>query len=133
LLCDLFLDQNAFAGSGNIVKNEVLFNIRRHPLTLLSQIPRKDWPRLATAVHDYCWNFYEWKKKYELRKHWQVYRRRTCPICDAHLVVANLGKFLRKTFYCPHHQSMDAAAEKLRIFKVLPIRRQASAEKQLDH
>ena len=32
-LCDLFLDQTVFAGCGNIVKNEVLFNIRRHPLT----------------------------------------------------------------------------------------------------
>jgi endonuclease VIII len=71
-LCDLFLDQKVFAGSGNIVKNEVLFNIRCHPLTKLSQVSEADWPKLAQAIHSYGENFYEWKKKFELRRHWQV-------------------------------------------------------------
>jgi endonuclease-8 len=99
LLCDLFLDQSVFAGSGNIVKNEVLFNIRRHPMTKLRQVAVKDWPKLAEAVHEYCWNFFAWKKKFELRKHWQVYRQWVCPLCSTKLVREKLGKFPRTTFY----------------------------------
>jgi endonuclease VIII len=132
-LCDLFLDQSIFAGSGNIVKNEVLFNIRRHPLTKLAQISRADWPRLAEAVHTYCWNFYEWKKQFQLRRHWQVYRRSKCPLCDAILVKRNLGKFPRRTFYCPSHQVRQAGLAKLRVFPVLPVKGPVQVENRLDH
>lgn len=58
-LCDLLLDQSLFAGSGNIVKNEVLFIIRRHPLTRLKKINQNDWPLLIYAIRDYCFSFYE--------------------------------------------------------------------------
>lgn len=33
LVCDALLDQNIFAGVGNIIKNEVLYRIRLHPLS----------------------------------------------------------------------------------------------------
>jgi endonuclease-8 len=100
-LCDLFLDQNIFAGSGNIIKNEVLFNLRLHPLTLLKQIKQESWPVLANAVRSYCFDFYKWKKAYELRKHWQVYRQKKCPVCQGQLVKENLGKYKRRNFHCP--------------------------------
>jgi endonuclease-8 len=132
-LCDLLLDQGIFAGSGNIVKNEVLFNIRRHPLTKLSQVSEKDWPALVRAVRDYCFHFYEWKKKYELRKHWQVYRKNICPICRSKLVKVTLGKLSRKTFYCQHCQSSSLARRKLRVFQVLPITAKAAVEKRFEH
>src|ERR1051326_2244017 len=38
-VCDILLDQNIFAGSGNIIKNEVLYRIRVHPLSLSSALP----------------------------------------------------------------------------------------------
>jgi endonuclease VIII len=132
-LCDLFLDQTVFAGSGNIVKNEVLFNIRRHPLTRLSHVSSNDRGRLAEAVHEYCWNFYTWKKKFELRKHWQVYRRSKCPLCDTKLVRANLGRFLRKSFYCPQHQVLPTRRTKLQVFPVLPIQSPAGPEPRFNH
>jgi endonuclease-8 len=132
-LCDLFLDQKVFAGSGNIVKNEVLFNIRRHPLTKLSQLAARDWPMLARAVHSYCWNFYEWKRKFELRKHWQVYRRSKCPLCSLKLTTEKLGRFHRKTFYCPRHQVLSKRVRKLSVFPVLPIAPSAQPEPRLDH
>jgi endonuclease-8 len=119
-LCDLFLDQSVFAGSGNIVKNEVLFNIRRHPLTKLAQVSGRDWPRLAEAVHEYCWKFYEWKRQFQLRRHWQVYRQSRCPLCDRKLTTDKVGKFLRRTFYCPKHQVHETRIRKLHVFPVLP-------------
>jgi endonuclease VIII len=132
-LCDLFLDQTVFAGSGNIVKNEVLFNIRRHPLTRLVHVSSKDWLKVARAVREYCWNFYEWKKKFELRKHWQVYRQAKCPLCDTKLVRENLGAFQRTTFYCPQHQRLLRRVRNLEVFPVLPIRWLHEAEPPVDH
>ena len=132
-LCDLLLDQSVFAGSGNIIKNEVLFNIRRHPLAKLSQISKKDWPDLAQAVRDYCFNFYEWKKRFELRKHWQVYRQFRCPLCGTKLHRENLGKFLRRTFFCPEHQQRQTRSRELKVFPVLPVQHPTLPEPRLDH
>jgi endonuclease-8 len=135
-LCDVFLDQSVFAGSGNIIKNEVLFNIRRHPLTRLSGLARPDWLRLAEAVHAYCWNFYEWKKKFELRKHWQVYRQRLCPLCGTKLNRERLGKNERLTFYCSRHQPLYSKVRKMQVRDVLPIKTAAISEpreRHLDH
>jgi endonuclease-8 len=132
-LCDLFLDQSVFAGSGNIVKNEVLFTIRRHPLTKLSQVDRQDWPKMARAVREYCWSFYEWKKEFELRKHWQVYRQSQCPLCHRKLTKENLGRNLRKTFYCSRHQRLYTQARKLKVHPVLPVKPAFSPEPPLDH
>lgn len=131
-LCDLLLDQTVFAGSGNIVKNEVLFNIRRHPLTRLSRVAEQDWVRLAEAVHSYCWSFYRWKKKFELRKHWQVYRQRLCPLCGMKLVRESLGKNNRLTFYCSRHQPLYSRIRKMQPRAVLPARSELK-ETHLDH
>lgn len=136
-LCDLLLDQRVFAGSGNIVKNEVLFNLRIHPLTPLSRIPKKDWPRIATAVHDYMWKFYKWKKQFMLRRHWQVMRQRDCPLCGEKLVKKNLGKNERRTFFCAKHQPLPKKKTSLRVHQVLPLRAlkkgPAVKEARLDH
>ena len=39
LVCDTLLDQDIFAGVGNIIKNEVLFRIRMHPLSTVGGLP----------------------------------------------------------------------------------------------
>ncbi len=39
LVCDALLDQNVFAGVGNIIKNEVLFRIGVHPLSTIGGLP----------------------------------------------------------------------------------------------
>jgi endonuclease-8 len=104
------------------MKNEVLFNIRRHPLTRLSQIERRDWPAMAQAVKKYGWNFYKWKKNYELRKHWQVYSKGTCPLCQGPIKRQHLGKFPRRTFWCPVDQKRRLKRSPLAVYDVLPIR-----------
>lgn len=132
-LCDLFLDQNLFAGAGNIVKNEVLYNIRRHPLTKLSDIDLKDRKKLVHAVRAYCENFYEWKKKFELRKHWQVYKKFKCKLCESALKREKLGKGKRSTFYCPFCQSKKHSQERLKVHKVLPVSGHPEKEERFDH
>lgn len=132
-LCDVFLNQNLFAGSGNIVKNEVLFNLRLHPLTRLIDVDPKDWKKLVHAVRSYCEDFYEWKKKYELRKHWQVYKRWKCRNCERKLKREKMGKGQRSTFHCPHCQNKRNSKNRITIHEVLPIISSGKKEKRLDH
>ena len=135
-ICDLVLDQNLFAGSGNIVKNEILFNMRCHPLTKLSQLKPADWPKLVHEVRTYCENFYKWKKKYELRRHWQVYKKHKCPLCEEKITREKLGKLERSTFYCETHQKFPKRSQKLVVHDVLPPpppKTKLKKEKRLDH
>jgi endonuclease-8 len=132
-LCDLFLDQHVFAGAGNIVKNEVLFNLRRHPLTKLSEIEKRSWVKMARAVKDYCHHFYEWKKEFQLRKHWQVHRKLICPICERKLIKKKLGKLARMSYHCSFCQNKRLTAETLKVHKVLPVAKTSEKEKRLDH
>ena len=39
LVCDALLDQTIFAGVGNVIKNEILFRIRLHPLSTVGAFP----------------------------------------------------------------------------------------------
>lgn len=39
LLCDALLDQSVFAGVGNVIKNEILFRLRLHPLSTVGVLP----------------------------------------------------------------------------------------------
>jgi endonuclease-8 len=104
MVTDALLDQNIFAGSGNIIKNEVLFNIRLHPATLLGDIPDKKLKELVKETSSYSFDFYRWKKAYELKKHWLAYHKNICPRCDIPLVIKDMGKGKRRTFFCENCQ-----------------------------
>jgi endonuclease VIII len=104
LVCDALLDQNVFAGVGNIIKNEVLFRIRVHPLSKVGQLPARKLSQLVEQARQYSFDFLEWKKAFVLRKHWLVHTKRVCPRCDVPLTKAYLGTTDRRTFYCERCQ-----------------------------
>jgi endonuclease VIII len=99
-VCDLLLDQQLFSGSGNIIKNEVLFRTRVHPMSLAGKMPLAKAKAVVKDVGDYSWRFYEWKKQFVLRRNWQVYKQKECPRCGIGLVRNYLGKTNRLTFSC---------------------------------
>ena len=113
LVCDALLDQNVFAGVGNIIKNEVLFRIRVHPLSTVGALPPEKLRELIAQARQYSFDFLEWKKAYVLKKHWLAHTKRTCPRCKVPLVKAWLGKTNRRSFYCERCQVRcgTAAAE----------------------
>jgi endonuclease VIII len=41
MICDVLMDQEIFAGLGNIIKNEVLFNVHLHPEAIVEDLPAK--------------------------------------------------------------------------------------------
>jgi len=104
LACDALLDQNVFAGVGNIIKNEVLFRIRVHPLSTVGELPARKLAEMVREAHKYSFQFLEWKKAYVLRKHWLAHRKSTCPRCLIPFRIAHLGRTHRRAFYCENCQ-----------------------------
>ena len=105
LVADALLDQDVFAGVGNIIKNEVLFRIRVHPETPVGALSPRKLGDLVTQAREYSFDFYRWKKDYVLKKHYQVHTRTECPRCGRRLEFrAKLGRAQRRAFFCGHCQ-----------------------------
>jgi endonuclease-8 len=100
LVCDALLDQNIFAGVGNIIKNEVLFRIRAHPLSKVGALPARKLREMVEQARQYSFEFLEWKKAFVLRKHWLVHNKGICPRCLIKLKRAYLGATDRRSFFC---------------------------------
>lgn len=104
LACDALLDQNIFAGSGNIIKNEVLFRIRVHPLSVIGKLPPSKLTALIREVRQYSFEFLAWKKAFTLREHWLAHTKTICPRDHVPFTKQYLGKTNRRSFYCEHCQ-----------------------------
>lgn len=108
LVCDAILDQQLFAGAGNIFKNEVLFRIRVHPLSTLGALPAEKLEELVAGVRQYAFDFLAWKKAHVLRQHWQAHRQNDCPRCAIPFSKAKLGRNQRRSYYCERCQQRYA-------------------------
>lgn len=106
LVCDVLLDQDIFAGVGNIIKNEVLFRTYVHPKSIVEKIPLRIQKKLITEAVNYSFDFLKWKKKFVLKKHWLVHTKRTCPRDHSKIQNEYLGKTNRRSFYCPTCQKL---------------------------
>ena len=100
LACDALLDQHIFSGVGNIIKNEVLFRIRVHPLSPVGALPAPKLRALVEQARTYSFDFLEWKKQYVLKQHWLAHRKSTCPRCDISFHKGILGRTRRRSFWC---------------------------------
>jgi endonuclease-8 len=109
LACDALLDQDIFAGVGNIIKNEVLFRIHVHPLSPVGALPAPKLRELVDQAREYSFDFYEWKKQFVLKKHWLAHTKRTCPRCKIPLKKAHLGRTNRRSFFCESCQVLHGS------------------------
>jgi len=100
LACDALLDQNIFAGVGNIIKNEVLFRIHVHPESVIGKLPPSKLKALISEAVAYSFQFLEWKKEFTLKKHWLAHTKTTCPRDHVPLKKEYLGKTNRRSFFC---------------------------------
>lgn len=100
LACDALLDQDIFSGVGNIIKNEVLFRVRVHPLSEIGALPAIKLRSLVDEARQYSFQFLELKKAFVLRQHWLAHNKRTCPRCNIPYKRAHLGATLRRSFFC---------------------------------
>ena len=101
------LDQDLFAGVGNIIKNEVLFRIRVHPESEVGALPPRKLGELVKQAREYSFDFLEWKKAYVLKKHYQVHTKTTCPRDGTRLSYRKeLGRARRRAFFCETCQKL---------------------------
>lgn len=103
-ICDVLLNQEIFAGVGNIIKNEVLYRSKIHPLNKVKDIPLAKLKLLIKEIRHYSFDFFKWKKAGTLKKHWEVYSKKECPL-KHQLKKQNFGKSKRSCFYCEHCQN----------------------------
>ena len=107
LAADVLLDQNIFAGVGNIIKNEVLHRIRLHPGSKVGALSPRQLGALVREARDYSFDFYRWRKAFELKKHYQVHARTICPRDGNRLTyVKHFGAAARRAFFCEECQQL---------------------------
>ena len=82
----------------------MLFSLRLRPFRLVKSLTEKENIRLVNEVYEYTWKFYEWKKLFELKKHWLIMRKKVCPVCGGPVTREVTGKRERLSFYCKHCQ-----------------------------
>lgn len=104
-VCDLLLNQDIFAGVGNIIKNEVLYRIGIHPLSIPKSIPVSHLKIMIREARQYSFDFLKWKKEFTLKAHWLVHTKKYCPL--KHEVEKQyLGKTNRRSFFCTTCQEL---------------------------
>ncbi len=104
MACDALLDQDIFAGVGNIIKNEVLYRIKVHPESLISKIPTRKLRTLIVEAQKYSFQFLEWKRNYELKKHWLAHTKKLCLRCHFPIIKKYTGAKERRSFICTNCQ-----------------------------
>ncbi len=105
LVCDVLLDQHIFSGVGNIIKNEVLYRTRIHPLNKIKDLPPAKLKALIKEARNYSFDFLKWKKENTLSKHWEVYSKKECPLKHK-IGKKELGKTHRQTYFCEKCQKI---------------------------
>ncbi|HVT01411.1 MAG TPA: endonuclease [Patescibacteria group bacterium] len=100
-IADILLTQTIFAGVGNIIKNEVLFLARTNPKEKVINISDAKIKEIINLAVPFSEQFYEWRKKFILKKHYKIYRKSVCTNCGGKVTWQTTGKFKRRSFYCP--------------------------------
>lgn len=101
---DVLLDQTIFSGVGNIIKNEVLFLVKRKPSTFIKDISSSLLQKIIKTTITFSIQFYEWRKQFILKKNYRIYKKSLCPLCGEKICRKKTGKRERISFYCPHCQ-----------------------------
>lgn len=113
-VCDVLLDQDTFAGIGNIIKNEVLYRIGIHPLSKVKYLSREQLKLLIKEARNYSFDFLRWKKENTLKKHWLIYSKESCPL-KHEVVKLSLGKSHRMSYFCELCQKLYSDAHQLKV------------------
>lgn len=100
MICDALLEQDIFSGVGNIIKNEVLYRVRIHPESLTGKIPSAKIRKMTEEARTYSFEFLEWKKNNELKKHWLAHTKKLCLRCNLPILKKYTGTKKRRSFFC---------------------------------
>lgn len=100
LICDALLEQDIFSGVGNIIKNEVLYRVRIQPESIVNEIPSSKIKKLIEESRIYSFQFLDWKRNFELKKHWLAHTKKICLRCNLPILKKYTGVKNRRSFFC---------------------------------
>ncbi len=106
MICDTLLDQDIFAGVGNIIKNEILFRVGVHPESRNEHIPPGKLKKLVDETRIYSFQFLDWKREYILKKQWKAHTKTVCPTCGGPIIRKITGFRKRRSFFCERDQKL---------------------------
>ncbi|MFU8972951.1 DNA-formamidopyrimidine glycosylase family protein [Chryseobacterium wangxinyae] len=106
MICDALMDQDIFSGVGNIIKNEALFRVGIHPESLVGNLTSKKLKDIIAEARNYGFDFKKWKKANVLKRHFQIYHKKLCPICGEEVIKKDTGKSRRTSFFCLRDQKL---------------------------
>jgi len=106
LICDALLEQDIFAGVGNIIKNEILYRVRIHPESITGKIPASKINKLIDETRIYSFQFLDWKRTYELKKHWLAHTKKICLRYNLQIIKKQTGLKKRRSFICANCQTL---------------------------
>ncbi len=88
-ICDVLMDQEVFAGVGNMIKNEALFRARIHPLSRTDRIPIDKISELLRHTREFSLELYEVERKQEdISQIFEIYRSKRCRVCGGRVSVS---------------------------------------------
>jgi endonuclease VIII len=99
-IADVLLDQEIFAGVGNIIKNEVLFRTRTNPFVRVGRLSDKKMKAIIADTRAFSLKFLELRRVFALRNSLEIYGRSKCPVCEAAVSRRVHGVRRRRSFYC---------------------------------
>ena len=108
-IADVLLDQEVFAGVGNIIKNEVLSLTRTHPQQRIRSLNAAKLKEITARTREFSKQFLRWRRKFLLRKNLKVHRRAACPHCAGKLLRKKTGERERWSYWCPRCQPLRRA------------------------
>jgi endonuclease VIII len=105
---DVLLDQDIFAGVGNIIKNEILSLARIHPTQKVRDLSPNRCKNILALARSFSLQFYKWRKAFVLRINLKIHRKGLCPHCGGKVTHQKTGKRHRWSYYCPVCQQLRA-------------------------
>lgn len=106
MIGDVLMEQELFAGVGNIIRIESLYRSKIHPDSLVKYIPEKKLVFLIETVVNYGFEFLEQSKTDTVKEKTLIYGRKICPKDKRDLIIEEMGKVKRKTYVCPKCQKL---------------------------
>lgn len=106
-IADVLLDQEIFAGVGNIIKNEILSILKINPKIKVSKLSNKDIILLIAEAKDFSHKFLNWRREFLLKKNLKIYNKSTCPHCQGKVTKQKTGKRNRWSYFCSICQPPD--------------------------
>lgn len=106
LIGDVLLDQSIFAGVGNKIKDEVLYEVRVHPESQVGEMGNKKLLDTIDCCVSKSFAYLDWEKSGRPEGFLQVHRQKECPVFHTPLTTKKIGKTKRQSYFCEECQKL---------------------------